>query len=179
MNQHGASPPSDEELLERAMPTLRRLADDLLARDRVDHTLQPTALVHELYLKLMRQRGFEGLDEDRLLAIARRAMQQILIDYARGRSAEKRGGGRSREADSAAAAVAHRDQGDLPERLRAAVDRLREHHPRAAEVARLRIFEPVTLTEIAERIGAALRTVQKDWRFAWSWLERELELRPR
>ena len=154
----------NREMLEALMPSvydeLRRLAHHQLRRERPGHTLQTTALVHEVYLRLLEQRNLGPEDRTRLLAVAARLMRYILVDYARRRRSVKHGG------------VARHVSID------AALERLSAVDARKLHVVELRLFGGLDVREIAEAIGVSVITVERDWRFARGWLERELRGAP-
>ena len=159
-------------LLEAVYPELRRLASSLMRRERADHTLQPTALVHEAYLKLVDQERCTWKDRAHFLGIAARAMRQILVDHARRHTAAKRGGGLQKvtldgmePADGNPTELLALD--DALEKF-AAVD------PRAARGVELRVFGGMTVAEIAHLLGVSKRTVDSDWAMARMWLGRTL-----
>lgn len=158
---------------------LRRVAASLLSADRPGHTLQPTALVHELYTNLSRSKsGPRGIDwqcRGQFFAIAGRLMRQILVDHARKRSAVKRGRGNLQPLEDEALRVPGPDTLDID----AALSRLAREHPRQALVVELRFFGGLTAEETVEAIRAtgeeiSLRTVERDWRFSRAWMQNEL-----
>ena len=172
--------PEPGHLAEQLLPTvydeLRRLASHHLRRERADHTLQTTALVHEAYERLAdRSRvGWQG--RAHFLAAAAQAMRRILIDHARERGAVKRGGGRQRVTldglgdDPAGGALDLEDLIALDRALR----KLRALHEREARVLECRYFAGMTTREIATLLGVSERTVRGDWSHARAWLKREL-----
>ncbi len=169
--------PSDPAVAERLFTVvygeLRNLAGNYFRRQRPEHTLQPTALVNEAFLRLVDQTCVEWKDRAHFLAVAARAMRQILIDHARGRATRKRGGDLCRvtmsEADTP---VTDRDPEllDLDEAMRtlAALDE------RQAKVVELRFFGGMTVEEIAHVVGVSKTTIETEWRMARAWLRREL-----
>ncbi len=172
--QSSDGPELTNRLLEAVYDELRRAAERCLRGERPDHTLQPTELVHEAYLKLIDQTKTAWQDRAHFIAVAARAMRQILIDHARGRLAQKRGGGAQRVTlDSAIAAPGSSSDQDVLA-LHDALEKLGDLDPRAAQVAELRIFGGLSAPDTAEVIGASERTVRNDWVFARSWLTREL-----
>lgn len=150
---------------------LRRVAAGALGRERRDHTLQPTALVNEAYLRLAGQRA-EWQNRAHFLGVAAQAMRRILVDHARRRAAAKRPDPRARVTLSglAAAGAAEVDVLDLE----TALVRLAEMDPRAARVVELRAFAGCSAAEAAEVLAVSEATVARDWRMAQSWLRREL-----
>jgi len=160
-------------LLEAVYPELRRLAGSLMRRERADHTLQATALVHEAYLKLVDQDRCDWKDRAHFLGIAARAMRQILVDHARGRAAQKRGGGWRRVTLDTASGGGDAGAFELVA-LDDALRRFAEIDPRAARGVELRVFGGMTVAEIAHIQGVSRRTVDSDWAMARLWLAREL-----
>jgi len=163
------------QLLPLVYDELRRLAAQRLAHERAGHTLQPTALVHEAYLRLV-----GGGDEENwnsrghFFAAAAEAMRRILVEAARRRRAAKHGGGRTREeldADLVAAAQPREDLLALDE----ALDKLAATNRPAAELVQLRYFAGLTLPDAAEALGMAPRTAGRLWAYARAWLRREVE----
>lgn len=152
---------------------LRRIAERSLRRERVDHTLQTTALVHEAYLKLIDQREVQWQNRAHFFAIAAQAMRRILVNHAKGVNRVKRGGDRSRVAlDDAAAVTPDRDI-DLVA-LDEAMHRLSEFDPRKSRLVELRFFGGMSIEEVAEVLQIAPATVKRDWNFAKAWLLREV-----
>lgn len=161
-----------QELLPLVYAELRRLAGAYFERQAPSHTLQPTALVHEAYMRLVvdRDSGWNG--RDHFFAVAAMAMRQILVDHARRRKADKRGGDWERVTLDAAVAPAGTEL-DLVD-LDAALARLAEHDPRQARVVTLRFFGGLSNEGVAEVLGISRATVANDWRFARAWLAGEL-----
>lgn len=155
---------------------LRLLARQQLARERSGHTLQPTALVNEAYLKLVRHPPTNPDDRAHFLGLAGRAMRQILVDHARGLNAAKRGGGvRAVTLDEALAGKAA-DPADVLA-LDQALDRLDAVDPRLSKVVELRYFAGLNDSEVAAVMGVTRRSVQRYWTRARAWLHRELAAR--
>ena len=162
-----------DERTESLYRTLRDLAAASLARERAGHTLQPTALVHEAWLRLARG-GTQGWgDEGQFLAAGARVLRQILVDHARRRRAAKRGGDRLRVTLDDLPARSSAEELDLLA-LDEALERLAEEHPRAARVVELRFFAGLGGDEAARLLGISARTVDGDWSFARAWLIRAL-----
>jgi RNA polymerase sigma-70 factor (ECF subfamily) len=153
---------------------LRRLARRSMRGQGPEHTLEPTALVHEAYLKLSRSPGLDASDQARFLGLAARAMRQILVDHARGKAAVKRGDGgiRVELAD---------DLGATPPpavdllALHAALDRLAAYDERKVRIVEMRYLAGLTLEEVAKVLGLSVPTVKRDAAMAKAWLFRELE----
>jgi RNA polymerase sigma factor (TIGR02999 family) len=155
---------------------LRRLARSYLRRERPDHTLQPTALVHEAFERLVDQRSVEWEGRSHFMAIAAIAMRRLLLQHAEKRRAVKRGSGKqSLTLDDSAAALlgGEIDIGEILD-LNACLQRLADLEPRHAQLVELRVFAGMTMTECATHLGTSLRTAERDWRVASAWLRREL-----
>jgi RNA polymerase sigma factor (TIGR02999 family) len=154
---------------------LRRVAASALRRERPDHTLQPTALVHEAYLRLADEPGAWWENRAHFLAIASTAMRRILVEHARGRNAQKRGRGQPRLSidDVDPAAADHVEAIDLVI-LDSALARLSELDARQARIVELRFFGGLTVEETAIVIGASPRTVKREWQMSRAWLKREM-----
>lgn len=168
-----ASDRSPEELLPLVYDELRALARSFLARERVGHTLQPTALVHEAFLRLVDQRRVNWKGRAHFFAVAAQMMRRVLVDSARKKKASKRGGGWER--------VSLSNEPGGPEllveevlALDAALTKLAELDPRQARVVELRFFAGLGSAETADLLGVSKRTVEGDWTHARTWLKREL-----
>jgi RNA polymerase sigma factor (TIGR02999 family) len=153
---------------------LRRLAKQYMARERSDHTLQATALVNEAYLRLMDLKQIRWQDRTHFFAMSARMMRRILVDFARARRNDKRGGNAARVALDEALVVSREAGQDLVA-LNEALNALAVIHPRKGEVVELRFFGGLNLEETAEALHISVDTVKRDWRFAKLWLLRELE----
>ena len=161
-------------LVESVQAELRRLAAGHLRRERQDHTLQPTALVNEAYLRLIDQRAQDWESKQHFLAIASTAMRRVLLEHARARLAEKRGGALERvtlfEVPSA--------MDERPESL-VALDEALEHFaaidPDNARIVELRWFGGLGVAETASVLGVSSRTVERGWRAAAAWLRMRIE----
>jgi RNA polymerase sigma factor (TIGR02999 family) len=152
---------------------LRRLASYLLRGERPGHTLQPTALVNEAYLKLAGQGGLPWENRTHFVAIAARAMRQILVDYARSRQRDKRNPGEPLVPLDDAIVFAPERSGDLLA-LDEALNRLNKVDQRKARVVELRYFGGLENAEIAALLHTSANTVMRDWNFAKAWLAREM-----
>ncbi len=163
-----------ERLLELVYDRLRALAAKHLARENVDHTLQPTALVHEAWVKMVDAQRVPLEGREHFLSLASQAMRRILIDHARGKQRVKRGGAYRRvslespEVEGSGETVV--DLLGLDEALR----KLEELSPRQAKVTELLFFGGLTAQAAASVLGVSARTVERDWRFARAWLHDEL-----
>jgi RNA polymerase sigma factor (TIGR02999 family) len=166
---------SAEELLPLVYDPLRRLAGAYMSREDVAHTLQPTAVVHEAYLRLVDQGRVGWKGKTHFFAVGARVMRRVLVDHARRRGALKRGGELRRVTLSGAAEPL--TQALAPEELLAldeALDRLAALDPRAARAVTLRFFGGLTVEQVAEALGVSKRTAEGDWRHARAWLRQEL-----
>lgn len=153
---------------------LRRLAEKAFRDQPKAHTLQPTALVHEAYVKLAARGDEPWTDRDHFLATAATAMRHILVDHARARAAAKRGGARQRVTlDEGLQASKERDVDLLV--LNEALESLAEIEERKAKVIELRFFAGLSLEETAKALGVSAVTVSNDWRFGRAWIGRALE----
>jgi RNA polymerase sigma-70 factor, ECF subfamily len=169
--EHGES---REELLRRVYPELRALARGLMRGERSNHTLQPTALVHEAFLKIAGETGEMGRTREEILLGAAREMRRILISHGRKVRAQKRGGGMRRESDNLETVPATESEMDLVDE---ALERLEALDERAARVVELRYFAGLTVAEAAKALGVTPKTVHRDWNFARSWLYEQLQER--
>jgi RNA polymerase sigma factor (TIGR02999 family) len=160
------APGAQGELFERLYGELKGIADALFRSQRPSHTLQPTALVHEAWVKMARHQG-AWQDRAHFLAVAARAMRQVLVNHGRDRNAQKRGGGRARERITVVepAAPGGEDPIDVLA-LDEALARLERLDERQARIAELRFFAGLTTREAAEALGIAPRTVELDWKMA-------------
>jgi len=165
------------EALDRLFPVvyeeLRRRAHRYLHGERTEHTLSTTALVHETYLELVDIERVDYRDRNHFLATAARAMRRILVDSARRRGAQKRGGGDARVNLDEAAIVSGQRSDDILA-LDGALERLGAHMERLALTVELRFFGGLSIAETAGALGVATSTVELDWRKAKAWLYREL-----
>jgi RNA polymerase sigma-70 factor, ECF subfamily len=162
------------EVLERVYDELRRVASRLMQRERADHTLSPTAVVHEAVIRLLGDAVLERApDRGFLFASAARAMREVLIDHARRRATDRRGGGRRRVALDAVVDYFERQSLDLVA-VHEALDRLAERDERQAQVMTLRYFGGMTVAEVAAALGTSVVTVERDWRVARAWLVGQL-----
>jgi RNA polymerase sigma factor (TIGR02999 family) len=155
---------------------LRRLAAVFLRDEREGHTLQPTALVHELYFRLDGVRSIDWQCRAQFLAVAARIMRNILVDHARKRAAAKRGGGVE---STPLAWEPHSDAAVDIVLVDAALSRFSAQYPRQAQVVELRFFGGLTAEETVAAMNVdggqiTLRTVERDWRFSKAWLQNEL-----
>lgn len=171
--QGDAAPPATGRLFDLVYDELRSLAGAYMRRERAEHTLQATALVHEAFLRLVDQTQIEWQNRAHFMGIAARAMRQTLIDHARRKSTEKRGGGWERVTLDEGAEVGSERGLDVIE-LDEALCRFAALDDRAARVVELRVFGGMTVEESAHVLGVSPRTVDNDWSVARMWLTREL-----
>jgi RNA polymerase sigma factor (TIGR02999 family) len=166
----------DRQALERLMPLvhgeLRRLAASYLRAERPDHTLQPTALVHEAYLRLVDQRSVSWANRAHFFGIAAQLMRRILVDHARKRQAAKRAAVYRVTGTSAGSPSADRAPEILA--LDGALSDLEKLDARQARIVELRFFAGLTVEETAEVTGVSPATVKREWRTARAWLRREM-----
>ena len=166
----------DQSALERLLPLvygeLRRVASNHLRREARGHTLQPTALVNEAYMRLVHINRMTWQDRAHFFAMCSRLMRQILVDAARARRFAKRGGGAVRVTldESLFPSVASTDAVALDDALKA----LEKVHSRKSRVVELRFFAGLSVEEIAAVLDVSTDTVSRDWKFARAWLRREL-----
>ncbi len=163
---------ADSRLIAVVYQDLRRVARRRLRAERLDHSLAPTALVHEAYLRLVDLRRVRWQNRAQFFAIAARLMRQILVDHARAHAAAKRGGGRKVPLEDEVGATVPRDV-DLLD-LDAALAKLATIAPRLGDLVVLRFFGGMTVEESAEALGVSSATVKRDWSRARAWLFRDL-----
>lgn len=163
-----------DELMPLVYGELHRLAEGQFRSRGHGHTLQPTALVNEVYLRIARQQGASWRGREHFLAVAATAMRQVLVDHARRRSATKRGGAAQRVTLDDVHAAASRDV-DLVA-LDEALGRLAELNPRHVRLVELRAFAGLSVDDTAAALGVSPRTVNNEWRFVQAWLRRELDV---
>lgn len=162
-----------DELLPIVYDELRRLADSYLSRERPDHTLQPTALVHEAYLRLVDQREVNWQNRAQFFGLAAEMMRRILVNHARDRRAAKRGGGARRlSLDEAVSFFEQRDVELVA--LDEALNRLAALDPQQGRIVELRFFGGLSIEETAEVLAVSPATVKRDWRMAKAWLHRAM-----
>ncbi len=145
-----------------------------MRQERLDHTLQPTALVHEAYLRLFPQKPTEWSDRSHFLACAARAMRQILVDHARRRNRHKRGGDQNRIPLESGVAFVSDEQPGVLLALDEALTRLEALDARQASIVELLYFSGMTQQEAAEALEVSPRTINREWRLARAWLREEV-----
>jgi len=161
-------------LLAAIYDDLHAQAARAMRREGGEHTLQATALVHEAYLRLVDQKHVDWKNRAHFFAIAAQSMRRVLVDHARGRLAEKRGGGVEKVTLSDAAVGANDDDAVDVLALHDALERLAALDPDQARVVELRYFGGMNIDETAEALGISAATVKREWAVARAWLKREL-----
>jgi RNA polymerase sigma-70 factor (ECF subfamily) len=168
----------DEKALDELLPLvydeLRVLAGNYMYRERPDHTLQPTALVHEAYLRLIDQDRAKLQNRAHFLAIAAKVMRRVLVDHARGKARKKRGGAQQEKVSLDGLADEPKVAPVDVVALDLALERLAAEDPRKAKVVELLYFGGMTAAEAADVLGINSRTVERDWRYSRAWLLREI-----
>lgn len=168
----------DQTALETLMPLvydeLRRVASNYLRRERQDHTLQPTALVNEAYLKLVDQKA-HWQNRAQFYGVAAQLMRRILVDHARQHHAAKRGGtNQQRLSITSARVIADTPEVDLLA-VHEALEELKQFDPQQERIVELRFFGGLSIDETAEVMGIGHATVERDWKMARAWLRQKLE----
>lgn len=167
-----------DQLLPFVYDELKRQARFFMARERKDHTLQPTALVHEMFMRISKRSGVDWQNRSHFYGVAARLMRQILVDHARKHSAAKRGGGPIHiSLDDVQIPVYERAESILL--LNDALERLAEIDEQQAKVVEMRFFGGLSNSEIAEELKISERTVGREWQTARLWLYRELNRGPK
>lgn len=168
----------DQEALNKLIPLvyveLHKLASRYLRRERPDHTLQTTALVHEAYLKLVDQREANWENRVQFFAVAAQLMRRILVDYARRHRASKRGGDLYKLSLDEALVPSEKKDAELLV-LDEALDRLAAIDSQQSRVVELRVFAGLTLEETAQALNISPRTVRREWSMAKAWLHRQMK----
>lgn len=167
----------DEAALNDLMPLvqgeLRRIARRCMAGERVGHSLQPTALVNEAYLRLIDARRVDWQNRAHFLAMSARLMRRVLVDHARAKGYQKRGGNAVRVTFAEELPVVADSGRDLVA-INDALEALAKHDERKAHVVEMRFFGGLSVEETAEALRVSPETVMRDWKFAKAWLQREL-----
>ena len=170
-NEGDADAPA--QLMPLVYEELRRRAADCLRRERRDHTLQPTALVHEAYVKLVEQNRAQWKDRAHFCSVAAQLMRRILVKYAEAHNADKRGGQLQKIYLDETRELAQERAPDLLA-LDDALKNLAVSHPRESEIVELKFFGGLNAKEIGEVLNVSTKTVLRDWQFAKAWLNRHL-----
>lgn len=168
----------NQEVVNQILPhiydELRRLAGSYLRRERSDHTLQPTALVHEAYMKLIDQRQVRWQNRAHFFGIAAQVMRRILMDHARKHKAEKRGGEADKLPLEDEILIVATNRSDQLMALDEALNSLAEMDPQKAKIVELRYFGGLSIEETAEVMGVSVPTINRQWRTAKAWLYGQL-----
>jgi len=171
----------NQQVLGQLMPIvyaeLRRLASYHLRRERGNHTLQATALVHEAYLRLVAQTGARWENRNQFVSVASRLMRRVLVDYSRSHDAAKRGGGADKVFIEEAAVAGQGRPAEVVA-LDDALTRLAELDPQQARLVELRFFGGLSIEETAAVLGTSPATVKRHWNVAKAWLAREIQRGP-
>lgn len=169
-------PQAASQLLPLVYEELRRLATAKMNRESSEQTIQPTALVHEAFIRLIgNERSAEWDNRGHFFAAAAESMRRILIEAARRRNAEKRGGGRKRLDLSGNEAIVNPDDSDTLLALDDALIKLEKEDPELARLVELRYFAGMTVDQTAEVLKVSPRTVKRNWAYARAWLQRQIE----
>jgi RNA polymerase sigma-70 factor (ECF subfamily) len=163
---------AQDQLFQKVYGELRRLARGAMRNERRDHTLQPTALVNEAFIRLVGTDSIAWVDRKHFFAVAAQIMRRVLIDYARGLHTRKKNAGQRVELDSALTFTEEKSTALLA--LDEALDRLEAREPRQCRVVELRYFGGLTTEETAEILGVSSKTVKRDWKVARAWLHGEV-----
>ena len=174
MSEPELGPPAPADLLGELYQELRALAAHHLRGERADHTLEPTALVHEAFIRLNGKLGPNINGRTHFMAIASIAMRRVLVDHARARSAEKRGAGATHVSVGESNAITEDRTQDVL-LVDSALARLAEVDRQVERIVEMKFFAGMTEVEIAQVLGVSDRWVRKQWSFARAWLRRELE----
>lgn len=165
------------DLLTSLYPELKRIAEQRMRFERADHTLQPTALVSEIFVEFAKQAEFSVNDRAHFLAVASQAMRRLLIDHARSRAAEKRGGGWLRLQLDGLDIPGRANEFDAIE-IDDLLTKLAAEDPRMAKVLEMHCFGGLTFPEIGEALGVHEKTAKRDWQVAKAWLFGQLNGKP-
>lgn len=166
-----------EDLTPLVYEELHRLAHHFMSRERSDHTLQTTALVNEAYVRLIDWKNVRWQNRAHFFAVSAQLMRRILVDFARSRGYQKRGGGTLQLTLADANHVSDEKGTDMVA-LDVALNSLAELDPRQSKVVELRFFGGLSIDEVAEVLKVSEGTVRRDWRLARAWLRREMTQRP-
>jgi RNA polymerase sigma factor (TIGR02999 family) len=170
---NAGQPSALEDLMHMVYAQLRQLAERFLRGERDDHTLQPTALVHEAFLKLTGHTNLDWKDRQHFFRTAAQAMRRILVDYARSHKAQKRGGDRQKLTLEDVGTASTDDHAQIVA-VDAALQRLQSLDPRQSQIVELRFFGGLTISEAAEVMNLSPATIKREWTLARAWLHREV-----
>ena len=169
----GGEKDAAEQLMPLVFDELHELARRMLRRESPGHTLQPTALVHEAYLRMVGHSEIDWKGKTHFFAIGARNMRRILVDHARHKKRQKRGGEMTRIPLTDELCVSNRRDEDVLA-IEDALNKLAKLDPRQAQIVELRFYGGLTVEEVAEVLGVSKRTVESDWTIVRAWLRREL-----
>lgn len=164
-----------DEIIPLVYQELRRLANSYLQRERLDHTLQPTALVHEVYLRLSGQANADFQNRAQFFGLTAKIMRNVLVDHARAQKRAKRGGSQIRLSLVKADRFDNQENIDLIA-LDDALTELAATNPQHSQIVELRYFGGLTIEETAELLDISHATVERSWKFARAWLRAQLSL---
>ncbi len=170
----GGDPTALDQVVRVLYGELQTLARTRMRHERSEHTLSATALVNEVYLKLAAHNRIGAASRTQFMAVAANTMRRILVDYARTRKRQKRGGGEVPIPLEEVEEFLSEEEAEEVLALDAAIARLSERNPRAAEVVEQRFYAGLTLEETAQLLGVSDRTVRRDWLVARAWLRKEV-----
>lgn len=173
VSQTGQSHPADQ-WVSQLYEELKSLAHAHLRRERTGHTLSTTGLVNETYLRLLQQHSLHGLDRGAFFNAASATMRRILVDFARARTRDKRGGGAERVSLDSVEEFLTVEEAEEIVALDEALDRLKAVNPRGADVVNCRFFAGLSVDDTAAALGISTKTVQRDWITARAWLRKEV-----
>ena len=173
VNANGAKRNELGSLQNSVYDQLHQLAERALRREAPGHSLQPTLLVNDTYMRLLEQRNIDPGDRSAVMAAGANIIRRLLVDYARKRKSQKRGGEAGRGEPLHVPVADNANHVDVLE-LNDAMDVLSGERPRAASVVEMKFFGGMTSEEIGDQLGISIRTVKSDWQFAKAWLYREL-----
>ncbi len=173
----GGDPSAFARVIPLMIDDLRRISRGQLARERANHTLQPTALINELYLRWSRQERFGWLDRAHFLRLAAAQMRRILVEHARKKQARKRGPALTMRYSTLGGLACPGDGGEAVDLLdlERVLVRLHEMEPRYCQIVELRFFAGLTIREVAEVLGTTERTVMRHWAWTRAWLFNQLQ----
>jgi len=169
----GGDPQAAAQLVNLVYDELRRRAEALMKRESPGHTVQATMLVHDAYLKLIRQDRASWNDRNHFFAVAAQTMRRLLVDHARGRRRDKRGGDQVKVSLEDGLGLSASTDADVLA-VDQALTRLEELDPQQARIVELRFFGGLTVDEVAQQLGMSKRTVEAEWTMVAAWLRREL-----
>lgn len=174
MSDSQPDPPAPAPLFQEVYDELERIAAFHMSKERPDHTLEPNALVHEVYLKMQKRVGGALNGRTHFLAFASTVMRRVLTDHARARNAQKGAGGYVCVTVSSAGAIVNERNEDVI-KVDKALNALAQHDPKLVHIVEMKFYAGMTEVEIAEVLGVTDRTVRNHWSFARAWLRRYLE----